>query len=190
MRPMVTAWHFSGTSRYSRYLHLQDHISWWMTVTTSSSWSSQRLRAAPKKLTTAWSKRWMNFCSWRSYEQLFFGNRDTTAYDSQDETVTQWWSRILMRLFQILSSVEISYGKEIKRLTVNRLMTRFLAVNHGSWRIRFPEEERILKVTKKSGNRGRCRKLSLWKCSIPRLQACCPQESSTVMTIRWYDEPK
>ena len=28
-------------------------------------------------------------------------------------------------------------------------MTRFLAVNHGSWRIRFPEEERILKVTKK-----------------------------------------
>ena len=28
---------------------------------------------------------------------------------------------------------------------------------------RFPEEERILKVTKKSGNRGRCRKLSLWK---------------------------
>ena len=26
---------------------------------------------------------------------------------------------------------------------------------------RFPEEERILKVTKKSGNRGRCRKLSL-----------------------------
>ena len=66
----------------------------------------------------------------------------------------------------ILSTTWSLKTEEKKRDQKADLLSNRLHVGSSSLPVLWRPGERILKVTKKSGNRGRCRKLSLWNWSF------------------------